>query len=497
MNLTRELLLYFFKEHDIKTVKTPKEQSVHYENVRLYYPGAKCEPGCLWVLDEMAYAQIAGRFDGAGFCVVSTEDKTVEGECFVVRTKRQLTEVFGLLQERMEALMRWDRELTELLLREAPLQELLACSEPVLRAPCFLQDANFHLLATSGAVTREENPFFYETLRTGNAPGGLFARLLSTSSPEPKAVSGAVRELSDQRVLIADCCVNGAAVLHFCLYYGKECRRDLRDLIVHLMKRLETGPSIRRMTSRSADLLDALFAKILDEPDAPDLVETCAALGLQRYQQFTSVCIAFSGRQTSMAARLARLRAMYPRFHFFQYREKLYAVLGSNLQTREADIQAQRALLQQLEGLGAACGVSLDGFPVRALGVACSQAAVALQLAGEAGCTVYSQVMVQHMLNDFFERHDFACYCPSSFRQMLEDDRTSGTGNLTLLRAFLMSNCNATAVSRQLHMHRNNVLYRVERIKAKYGLDLSNGDSRLMLQLLAEKAEQERRSAAL
>ena len=546
MMLTTGLVIDFFREYGLDILNIPQNREQDFENVRLYYPGIQTKPGSLYLMtakeyiklgcdapagayektsdrstlagayEKMsgcdapagAYEKISGRDAPAGayekmsgrdapagaFCAVTDGDGPAawDERCFAVSTSRPAAEVFALLQERFEALARWDQTLSELLLRDASLQELLECSAPVLKSPCFLQDVNFNLLAACGQVRKEENAFFYETLRSGRAPSGLFTQLLSMSQPEPpytspKAISSKVKNLSDQRVLIADCCVHGVTALHFCLYYGEERRAGLPDLIVHLMQRMETGPSVRCLSGKSTDLHDELFAKLLEDNQAPDFDEICSTLGLFRFQHFMAICMDFKGPCIDPASRLTRLRALYPRFWFFHYHKRLYAVLGSNPQTRETDMQAKNSLLKQLQQLGASYGSSLDQFSVKALSAACRQAFIAQKMDGEHGAS-YADVLVRHMACDFFERHDFDDYCPENFLRLLEDDRTEGTDNLTLLGTYLSNNCNATQVGRILHMHRNNVLYRIGRIRGKYGIDLTEGKSRLMLWILTEKA---------
>ena len=482
----------YFEEFGCDLVKTPSDFDRKFVSARIYYPGAAPDADCLYLIDASACAQIDGT-PSAAFCLVTDQPEADERFEFVLGTDMGVAEVFARLLEKMEALNRWDSALSEILLRDGSLQELLDCSVVVFDAPCFLQDSNFYLLASSGAVAEEENPFFYETLRTGRAPSGLFTQLLSRNPSEqpyasPRAISSAVKELSDQKVLIADCCVDGVAALHFCLYYGAHRRRGLSHMIIHLMQRMEAGPSIRLLASKSTDLHDELFCKIIDAPEDGEFTNICSVLGLLRYERFTAVCIE---SDTSNVDRvMTRLRALYPRFWFFRYQTKLFALLGSSQESRAADLTAREDLLQRLGRLSLQYGCSLDHFTAKTLKLACRQAAETLSLSENAAD--YQSVMVQHMLGSFFTEHSFAWYCPESFRQMLQEDDNSPNNNLTLLDTFLSNNCNATAVSRILHMHRNNVLYRIEKIKAKYHFDLSDGSERLLLQMLAKKAIMDR-----
>ena len=491
MKLTAGILCDFFDEHGFHVVKHPADMGAEFESIRLYYPGCTASGDTLYLADANAYAQIDGFSEPQSLCFLTNGEDSPDC-AFVVRTEQSIYEVFSLLQEETEKLRKWDDALSEILLRDGSLQEILECSAPVLKAPCFLQDSNFYLLASWGEITPEENQFFYETLQIGRAPSGLFTQLLSMNPSEqpyasPKAISSAVKGLYDHQVLIADCCVDGVAALHFCLYQGPHKRKGLPDLIIHLMQRMEAGPSIRRLTSKSTDLHDELFSKIIDAPDDGEFTNICSVLGLLRYQRFTALCIEFLTHAENVGSKMTQLRALYPRFWFFRYEGKLFALMGSSPETQATDLPMQEKLLHQLNRLNVRFGCSLDHFSAKNLKLACRQAMEALSLGADQSAS-YQNVMVQHMIDCFFADHPFDQYCPEDFQQMLEDDENSAISNLTLLHTFLANNCNATAVSRILHMHRNNVLYRIEKIKANYHFDLTDGAVRLLLQVLCQKA---------
>lgn len=492
MLLTIGILVDFFEDIGGFICNNELNTRKKYENVKAYYSGAVLKEQCIYLIDEASYAQ-SDRINTAwDFCLL-TSQVSCEADCaLVVHIEKSVNEVLDLLQDYLQTLTRWDDALTAILLHDGSLQELLECSAPIFNAPCFLQDSNFYLLASCGEVAKEENQFFYDTLHTGRAPSGLFTQLLSMTPAEqpyasPKAISSSVKELRSQRVLIADCCVDGVAVLHFCLYYGASKRKGLSDLIIHLMQRMEAGPSIRLLTSKSTDLHDELFSKIIDAPDDGDFTNICSTLGLFRFQRFTVVCTDIGSQPETVDGRMTKLRALYPRFWFFRYQNQLYALMGSSTENKENDLIMQKSLLQQLQAIGASFGCSLDLFTPATLKMACQQAFEALSLARTFSAE-YKDILVDHMIDRFFAEHSFAFYCPEMFQRLLSDDKNQRTNNLLLLYTYLSNNCNATAVSRILHMHRNNVIYRMEKICAKYQFDLEDGRTRLLLQILARKA---------
>lgn len=53
--------------------------------------------------------------------------------------------------------------------------------------------------------------------------------------------------------------------------------------------------------------------------------------------------------------------------------------------------------------------------------------------------------------------------------------------DLKLLYCYLFNERKATPTATQLHMHRNNVLYRIRSIEKRYGLDLDQFEARQRL----------------
>lgn len=67
----------------------------------------------------------------------------------------------------------------------------------------------------------------------------------------------------------------------------------------------------------------------------------------------------------------------------------------------------------------------------------------------------------------------------ASLRKFIEKSRRSGDDHLEILKVYLRNNMNIAQTSRDLFMHRNTLLYRLDRIREELGLDLDDPDTRL------------------
>ena len=75
-----------------------------------------------------------------------------------------------------------------------------------------------------------------------------------------------------------------------------------------------------------------------------------------------------------------------------------------------------------------------------------------------------------------------ASYAAAVIAEIADHDALSHTNNYEFLRAYLMYERRNSTVAEQLHMHRNNVSYRIGRIEQQYGIDVS--DPKLRLDIL-------------
>lgn len=75
----------------------------------------------------------------------------------------------------------------------------------------------------------------------------------------------------------------------------------------------------------------------------------------------------------------------------------------------------------------------------------------------------------------------FFCISHTILDEMIEKDRQHDVSDLKILYYYLFNERKATPTSKQLHMHRNNVLYRIDSIEKRYGLDLNRYETRQRL----------------
>ena len=71
------------------------------------------------------------------------------------------------------------------------------------------------------------------------------------------------------------------------------------------------------------------------------------------------------------------------------------------------------------------------------------------------------------------ERFQRFCFSYTVARVLYEEDQRNGTDHFELLWLYLLFERNATMVANRMHVHRNTVLYHIDRIQKRFDIDLS------------------------
>lgn len=76
-----------------------------------------------------------------------------------------------------------------------------------------------------------------------------------------------------------------------------------------------------------------------------------------------------------------------------------------------------------------------------------------------------------------------ADYCPDGIYRLIEADRESGRDDLNTLYVYIENGLNGNAAAKELHIHRNTLINRLERIQEIVGMPLDDRDVVLFLRL--------------
>lgn len=95
----------------------------------------------------------------------------------------------------------------------------------------------------------------------------------------------------------------------------------------------------------------------------------------------------------------------------------------------------------------------------------------------------FGELNVYRLLFQLEHSPELAAFCHETLGPLIEYDRTQHTNLVETLSAYFAHNGNLSATAKALFVHRNTLLYRMERIREISNLDLDNPEVRLSVQL--------------
>ena len=109
----------------------------------------------------------------------------------------------------------------------------------------------------------------------------------------------------------------------------------------------------------------------------------------------------------------------------------------------------------------------------------------------------YGRLIPQYAVRVLLTKHDAQEFRPEQIKVVEDYDARHRTELLQTLDAYLTFVDNPVAAAQSMHIHRNTLLYRINKIREMTGLDLSDGEMRLAIQLYLRLAELQRRMLVL
>jgi purine catabolism regulator len=261
---------------------------------------------------------------------------------------------------------------------------------------------------------------------------------------------------------------------------------------VELAKRRAVEAAEQRL---KGDFLDMLLTAGATEE--PALIRRAREMGYELNRQHAVALIGLTGETSRSWAQIASelhaslTSAGIQAFHCPH--DKDLAVLcsaneASPLESLEHHIQAARQRLVEISpNTHAAAGIGRPGARLAGLRRSFAQAQEALTLAqslfGGDKVLLFGDLGLYHLLCRLQSCDELDEFYKQTLAPLAEYDASHNTQLVSTLEAFFAHRGNASQTAASLYLHRNSLLYRLERIHEISGLDLDDADDRFSLQL--------------
>ncbi len=110
-------------------------------------------------------------------------------------------------------------------------------------------------------------------------------------------------------------------------------------------------------------------------------------------------------------------------------------------------------------------------------------ALIGCQLFGRQPVTYFGELGIYRLLFHLRDYEDVRSFYAEMIGALLEYDRRTGNELVETLETYFACNGNLSEAARRLHLHRNSLLYRLERIQEVLHADLEDAETRLSLQV--------------
>ena len=418
----------------------------------------------------------------------------VADRLLVIRQQDRFSYFIFLVQSYFMRLLLWEGELDRIALRHGTLAEALDASAPVMRNFMFVTDNEFNLVARTSAI---------------EPPDALHRCLVETGCLSPQMIAEKRFHLPEKAFYEKEpSAITPYARLSHPLYlshtyFGSlsmSCHvapltEGLKDLFCILIRHVMP---LCEQQWRSQVKLNIphyfFFEKLLEhEPVSCEYVDTQLEMaGLAADAQYKLVVLEVDeGADPEKAGRAVRAagRLNGGDVHCFAYRAEVLALCYAP----PSDCRlAHRRTLDELEEhvsgpLGIDCGVSEIFEGIENLDLAYRQAKIALGLRqtirlqlsaaedADRGAYLFGDALMYFLVDpaEKDERFMRFCFSHTVVEKIHAEDVANNTNYLALFWHYLNSGRNATAVASRLHLHRNTVLYHIEKIQRRFDFDLA------------------------
>jgi hypothetical protein len=180
-----------------------------------------------------------------------------------------------------------------------------------------------------------------------------------------------------------------------------------------------------------------------------------------------------------------RMQDLIPDSHVFPYDQ------GTLILVRSADASMAPSYLPELEraceNFGLYCGISLVHTGFLQIREAYTQARAVLEFgrgSGEGRVLLFQRHYVTCLADTLGSSVDISCFCHPKVLRLWLRGGEKGRTLVEALRSYLIHGRNTNATARALGLHRNTVIYRIERLRELLGDDLDSTDASVHLMLV-------------
>ena len=416
---------------------------------------------------------------------------------FFIPDNHDAPNIFNELQSLSMRLERWGIDLHRMIESNGTFQDILDISEPFFSNPIFIMDYSLRLSAYTKHIP-VNNKDLQETIEKGYFPfhmvKGLVARNLLERIENTQSLSFYSPPNFINCTMIMKAYKPNVANLNTICLYGviSTPMKASMDYMRFLVETIELRVQNLQVKYSESEMYEVsmIIDCIKGHPVTPEEIESKADLVHFSYRsKFRLYLFSFSSYTFALASYMLK-EVKYGRPHSvaFIYNQSV-VVLGdigkvSNSLYPEKSLVSKREL-NYLNANKGFCGVSPVFGDFGGLHDAYIQAKTAIAIGAnlnpEARIHFYHDYYIYHIISSCSREIDLHHLFFQPLNLIIENDRARSTDNMKLLEIYLNNDRSITITANKLHLHRNSIIYRLEKIKQMLGVSFDDPDFRLQL----------------
>ena len=469
-------------------------KTVCVEDVRIVYPDQETfNPGVLYLVRKGTGIPDSADstfiiMDQTASCPDSANVISLDYPC----STEQLCSLIG---ESIRRINEWCESLDHAIYDRCELQKLLDLSADYLPNPCLLFNSSFDCLASSSNIL-ESDQFFYE-VRNNGQPSPETIRALSENNKTRRLTYGRFVFGMDYRLgkgptqedeLYLDIKEGGSIILGVTIRFS---RVPLSDALIALIgifaSKLQLYYKLNRTPENNTghiSLNEYMFPRLLQgDPQAVELAKIFPA--------FQDYYMIITSRIRTIRAVSKTITDAFPNSCAFSYKQLYYIFIPVSLFDKASPSYIHKcekflSIIGQTYSID--FGLSGPVLGYEWLETACRQAICAIDLNSEQLTDVsqlphlmlYKNVALVDMISEYKITHPLSSFAPLEYLAMHNDDLVANTDYCSFLKTYLLNSCNATKTAQELFLHKNSVIYRIEKIKERYQFPMDDNYFQLM-----------------
>ena len=449
------------------------------------------------VLEDLRLLSGGGTALEKYVCISGDGEQTVltnSGDAIII-SGRGLFEVINRVIEIFEDYRRWDAQLHAAMETELPFQELMDAAHRKFQCPMLFGNVSRRIFAITRQYSKDEVYEEWDEVKAlSTMPYHLIERLWKQrftpgdGDGKSQAVEPVWEGMHFRHQIRTNCYYNGAVWGHLYLYYGKEqvspsvlqLAAHVAGLYEQLIKLAASKNSVKsHRYSWLVDILDRLPA---NEDAISTLLRT---MGWDESDELLLYKIATDDRgyDQMMFYWLCDSIAELSRAIVFPYDSSIVVIV------RRAQQQAQYVLeriSRMISFNSYHCGISFSFRGLSRIGAYYRQAGCAIASAPDSGGKLhyYRDCMLEGMISEIRTGvPDWREGVRPELAELRRTDERCGRDYYETLRCYLLCDNNISAAAARMHLHRNTLVYRLNKIREALGTDIDGNAARAYLLL--------------